>query len=156
MHPNEDLIRGFYEAFSRRDHAAMAAAYAPDARFSDPVFPDLVGDQVPGMWRMLCLRGKDLELAFSDVRADDRTGSASWRATYTFSATGRKVINHVRAEMEIADGRIVRHTDHFDFWAWSRMALGPAGWLLGWTPLLRGKVRSEAGKELRRFLESGR
>ena len=38
---NSALIDRFYEAFGRRDHETMAACYAPDARFSDPVFQDL-------------------------------------------------------------------------------------------------------------------
>src|SRR6478672_11208014 len=38
---NADLIRRFYSAFAARDADTMAACYAPDARFSDPVFTDL-------------------------------------------------------------------------------------------------------------------
>ena len=33
---NADLIERFYAAFAARDGGAMAACYAPDARFSDP------------------------------------------------------------------------------------------------------------------------
>ena len=36
---NKQLIERFYAAFGRRDGDAMAACYAPDASFSDPVFP---------------------------------------------------------------------------------------------------------------------
>ena len=35
-HPNEELIERFYSAFARGDGDAMAACYAPGARFSDP------------------------------------------------------------------------------------------------------------------------
>jgi len=45
-HPNEELIDRFYAAFGARDGAAMSALYAPDARFSDPVFTDLSGDEL--------------------------------------------------------------------------------------------------------------
>ena len=41
--PNETLIERFYGAFAEKDGAAMASCYAPDVRFSDPVFPDLRG-----------------------------------------------------------------------------------------------------------------
>jgi len=34
----DELIQRFYAAFDRRDGDAMAACYAPGARFSDPVF----------------------------------------------------------------------------------------------------------------------
>ena len=38
-----ELIERFYAAFDRRDGAAMAALYAPDGHFRDPVFGDLTG-----------------------------------------------------------------------------------------------------------------
>lgn len=158
MGSNEALITRFYEAFAARDHEGMAACYADDVRFSDEVFPDLDGDRAKAMWRMLCERGKDLALTFSDVEAEehqgqDANGSARWEAVYTFAATGRKVHNRITARFRIRDGRIVEHRDSFDFWAWSRQALGPAGWLLGWTPLLKSKVRRKAGRQLDRCCE---
>ena len=51
---NAALINRFYEAFARQDGETMAACYAPDAHFHDPVFQDLHGDEVGAMWRMLC------------------------------------------------------------------------------------------------------
>jgi ketosteroid isomerase-like protein len=148
MNDNEATIRRFYEAFQRRDAAAMAACYAPDVHFSDPVFPDLRGPQAGMMWKMLCERGKDLRLEFRDVRADAATGGAHWEAWYTFSATGRKVHNVIDASFEFRDGRIARHVDRFDLYRWSRQALGPTGLLLGWSPLLQNKVRAMAAKGL--------
>jgi ketosteroid isomerase-like protein len=153
MHPNEELIDRFYKAFARRDHATMAAAYHPDARFSDPVFPDLDHAGVTSMWRMLCERALDLELTHRDVRADDKKGSAHWDADYTFTATKRRVHNSIDATFEFRDGKIIRHYDVFDFWAWSRMALGPAGVVLGWTSIIQNKVRRQAGENLARFRE---
>ncbi|HZI10315.1 MAG TPA: nuclear transport factor 2 family protein [Myxococcus sp.] len=153
MHPHSQLIFDFYTAFQRRDAKAMAACYHPDVEFSDPVFPGLRHARATSMWAMLCERGKDLELTFKDVQADDRTGRAHWDARYTFSATGRKVLNRIDAEFEFRDGKIVRHTDRFSFPAWSRQALGPMGLLLGWTPLLRNKVRSQAAHSLDKFMK---
>lgn len=156
MNSNEALITRFYEAFAARDPEGMAACYADDVRFSDEVFPDLEGARAKAMWRMLCERGKDLTLTFSDVEADesaDATGTARWEAVYTFAATGRKVRNRITASFRIRDGRIVEHRDRFDFWAWSRQALGPAGWLLGWTPLVKRKVQRTAGRQLDRCCE---
>ena len=40
-HPNAVLIGRFYDALGRRDASEMVACYAPDATFSDPVFPEL-------------------------------------------------------------------------------------------------------------------
>lgn len=153
MNPNEELITRFYEAFAARDHEGMAACYADDVRFSDEVFPDLEGERAKAMWRMLCERGKDLTLTFSDVTADEAAGSARWEAVYTFAATGRKVRNRITARFRFRDGRIVEHRDRFDFWAWSRQALGPVGWLLGWTPFIQRKVQRTAGRQLDRCCE---
>ena len=49
-------------------------------------------------------------------------------------------------------GLIATHRDRFDFWAWSRQALGLSGTLLGWTPMLRNKVRTQAAAGLASFL----
>ena len=58
MHPNAQLIQTLYAAFGRRDGAAMAACYAPNATFVDPVF-DLRGTEIGAMWTMLCERGRE-------------------------------------------------------------------------------------------------
>ena len=73
-------------------------------------------------------------------------------ATYTFAATGRRVHNVIDAEFRFENGLIIEHTDRFDFWRWSRMALGAPGMLLGWTPIVRNKVRGQARAGLDAFL----
>jgi ketosteroid isomerase-like protein len=149
--PNDELIQRFYAAFAQLDGDVMAACYAPDARFSDPVFVDLRGHEPGAMWRMLTGRAQDLEVKLAEHSADDRRGSAHWLADYTFS-TGRKVHNDVRAEFRFEDGLIAEHRDAFSFYGWARQALGPAGLALGWTPMLRGRVQREARAGLDEFL----
>ncbi len=148
MSTNEETIRRFYTAFQKRDAATMAACYAPDVQFSDPVFTDLRGAAAGTMWKMLCERGKDLKIEFRDVRADATSGSAHWEAWYTFSASGRKVHNIIDASFEFRDGKIVKHTDRFDLHRWAGLALGLPGKLLGWSPLLQNKIRAMAAKGL--------
>lgn len=154
MHPNAELLNRFYTAFAARDGATMTACYHPDATFSDPVFPDLRGAEVGGMWRMLTSRAKDLKIEHSAVVADDSTGSAHWEAWYPFSATGRSVHNIIDASFTFKDGLILTHKDDFDFYRWSRQALGPMGWILGWTPIVKNKVRGQAGAGLKKYLSS--
>jgi ketosteroid isomerase-like protein len=151
---NRELIERFYAAFARRDGDAMAACYAANARFRDPVFT-LDGAHVGAMWRMLCSRGVDLRVECAGVEGDDAGGAARWQAWYTFSTTGRAVHNVVHARFAIRDGRIVEHIDAFDFWRWARQALGPAGLLLGWSPVLRAKVRRQAASALARYEAGG-
>lgn len=147
MSTSELLIR-FYQAFQRRDAAAMTRLYHPEAVFRDEVFQLRGRDEIGAMWDMLCTNGKDLSLSYEILEADDQGGEVRWVATYTFSATGRTVVNRIRARIELKDGLIHRHDDRFDFWRWSRQALGLSGWLLGWSAWLHGKVARQAAAKL--------
>jgi ketosteroid isomerase-like protein len=152
MHPNAQRIQDFYAAFGQRDAEGMITHYAPDVWFSDPVFPDLKGEEAFNMWRMLCGRGKDLSVEASRIEADDTQGQAHWDARYTFSKTGRVVHNRIDARFTFRDGKIVRHEDSFDLWAWAGMALGPKGRLLGWLPPVQASIRKQADAGLRAFM----
>jgi ketosteroid isomerase-like protein len=152
---NQALIERFYEAFDRHDGDAMAACYAPNARFHDPAFGELKGDEPGAMWRMLTGRADDLRVRLVEHDADDTSGRAHWLADYTFTQTGRKVHNDVQARFRFQDGEIAEHDDSFGFYAWARQALGPAGLLLGWTPLVQGKVRKQARASLDEFIRGG-
>ena len=160
MNDNERTIETFYNAFARLEPDTMAECYADDVAFDDEVFSMRGKREVMGMWRMLCAvtreKGADVwQLRHSGVQADGTKGRAHWDAHYRFSATGRIVDNSIDAQFEFApDGRIARHRDTFDFWKWSRQALGAPGWLLGWTPMLRAKVRAKADGNLRRYMQS--
>lgn len=147
-HPHARLVRRFYAAFDARDADAMAACYHPDVVFEDPVFGELRGAEAVAMWRMLVARAKDLRVTVDEVQADDARGSARWVATYAFGGKGRRVRNVIRARFAFRDGLIADHRDAFSLWRWSGMALGPVGWALGWSPLVRGRIRRDARKGL--------
>src|SRR5688572_4501645 len=149
---NIALIRALYAAFAKRDGAAMAACYAPHARFSDPVFTDLRGAEIVAMWTMLCERAKDLEIRLVEAASEGDTGTAKWEADYPFSQTGRIVHNKIAARFKFRDGKIVEHVDTFDLWKWASMALGAKGTLLGWLPAVQAKIRAQADKGLRAFM----
>ncbi|MGE0708707.1 MAG: nuclear transport factor 2 family protein [Planctomycetota bacterium] len=117
---NEALIRRFYEAFAAGDGETMAASYAPEARFTDPVFPDLRDGAAGDMWKMLC--ESKPKVVFSGIRADARYAVAHWEADYELF--GNQVHNVIEARFELRDGKIVRHVDSFDFKVWSRQAFG--------------------------------
>ncbi len=151
MHPNAALIHRFYDAFAKLDAETMASCYGDNIVFSDPAFTQLQGRAASDMWRMLCSRAKDFSLTYEGVEADDHQGKAHWVATYTFSATGRKVVNRIDARFEFDNGKIVRHTDSFDLWRWASQALGIKGTLLGWTPLVQNKIRQQAMQGLAKF-----
>ena len=77
--PNAALIQRFYEAFQRSDAEAMAACYAPDVQFSDPVFGVLRGGEAADMWRMLISRATEFSLTFSNIRTVGQTATACGR-----------------------------------------------------------------------------
>lgn len=152
MHPHARLIRSFYEAFQAKDAEAMNAWYDTEARFSDPVFPDLNAEQVKAMWSMFCSRSKNLQIEFGDIQANEDQGTARWLALYTFQATGQSVINRIESAFTFREGRILTHTDAFNFYGWARQALGFRGLMLGWTPLVKNKVRDSARRTLEQFI----
>lgn len=154
MHPNRILLERFYTRFQKLDSAGMVQCYHAHITFSDPVFPILKGPKAGAMWTMLCSQAKGFALTFDGIQADDATGRAHWEARYLFTPTGRSVHNRINAAFQFQDGKIIRHRDHFNFWKWGLMALGPVGLFLGWSPLLKNKVRRQAAKNLDRFIEN--
>lgn len=150
MNNNKALIETLYTAFQNKDFKTMADCYHPDAYFRDEAF-ELKGKEVGAMWHMLCERGTDLKITFS-VTEEQGKITAHWEPTYSFSQTGRSVHNIIDAEYEFKDGKIIKHIDRFNFWSWSRQALGLPGLLLGWTPMLRKKVSTMAMGNLKKFI----
>jgi ketosteroid isomerase-like protein len=152
--PNDALIERFYGAFARGDGAGMAACYAPAIHFRDPAFGDLDGPAAGAMWRMLAGGARDFRLELLEHDSDATNGTAHWLAHYTFSQTGRPVVNDVRATFRFADGLIVDHVDSFDFHRWAAQALGWRGRLLGGTSFLRSSVQRRARARLEQFVAS--
>ena len=144
------LIEKFYSSFAAGDAEGMVSCYTDDIVFKDPAFGELKGGDAKNMWRML-LKTPGIKITTHNITADDTTGSADWVAEYTFSLTGKAVINKVHADFIFSNGKIVKHTDYFSFWRWATQAFGVKGLLLGWTPLMKNKVREQALGRLRKF-----
>ena len=154
MSDTRAVVERFYEALARRDANAMAACYADDASFTDPVFGELRGEAVRDMWRMLLGRSSGdmtVSVQFLGGATDGTTQQLFATISYTFSRTGYKVRNEIATFMKFRDEKIVQQIDDFNFYRWSRQAFGIAGWLAGWTPAFRRKVQAEAAAGLARF-----
>jgi ketosteroid isomerase-like protein len=152
MADHKMIIQRLYICLGKRDGAGMASLYHDEATFADPAFGQLDAAQVRAMWQMLCERGKDLRVQFHIVHVDEQVGQCQWQAWYTFSGTGRQVHNQIVSEFVFKDGKIYRQTDQFNFYRWSRQALGPTGWLLGWTGFLQKKVQQQARASLAKYM----
>ena len=150
---NEEVIHRFYTAFQKLDFGTMQKCYSHDIVFNDPVFGVLQGDEARAMWEMLCKQATNFSLTFSDIRLlDQEYATCNWTATYTFSKTGRLVVNNVKAHMRILDDKIAEHTDQFNLYKWCKQALGIPGILLGWSSLMHNKIRKQARTSLRKFM----
>jgi hypothetical protein len=146
---NTELITKFYESFARADAEGMISCYAGEIIFNDPAFGELKGDDAKNMWRMLISNSKGkIKITFADVKAGEKTGSANWVAEYIFSKTKRPVVNRISAHFEFQNGKIIRHTDHFNLWQWAQQALGWKGYLLGWSSFMKNKIQRQANSSL--------
>lgn len=151
MNSNEQLIHSFYSAFEKGDYIGMQACYADEVVFNDEAFLHLNAKETKAMWHMLLQSGLS-KLTFNHIKANEYQGSAHWVAEYTLSVTGRFVVNRIDASFEFQNGKIIRHTDHFNFYLWARQAFGPIGILIGWTPFFKNKVRKTARARLDAFI----
>lgn len=152
---NREVIERFYSSFQNRDAAGMNSCYSEDIIFSDPIFMILKGEEVKCMWEMLCKNARDFSLTFSDIELlDEEYATCRWTATYTFSATGRRVENRVKAYMKLKDGKITEHSDAFRLSTWIGQALGWKGIVFGWTGFMKRGVQNRARKNLLKYMES--
>lgn len=155
MQTNEAIIAKFYTAFQKKDYATMNSCYSDDIVFYDPAFELLRGDEVKYMWEMLCKNAKDFSLNFDNISArGDAYYTCNWVATYSFSKTGRKVVNVVKAHMRIENGMIIEHSDAFSLHKWSSQALGLMGQLLGWNSFFQRRIKNKAKRNLLKFIEA--
>jgi len=157
-HPHRTTLMRFYNAFAHLDPATMAQCYAPEVQFRDAVFQLEGRDQVMAMWFMLCESlhedgWVDWKLNYRVEAVDAQTARLHWSARYHFGKARRRVYNRIDARFRFNEaGLITYHHDSFDFWLWSRQALGLPGVLLGWSPLLRRRVRARARARLDRYI----
>lgn len=150
---NAAVLEQFYSSFKKGDAMNMSACYHNSVTFTDPAFGTLSGKEVGAMWSMLLSRkGSGLQIDYFDIASADDSGQARWIATYKYGPRKRPVLNKVHSRFKFRDGKIIEQVDDFNLWTWSRQALGPAGFLLGWTPFLRNKVREMARKALTKYM----
>lgn len=146
------VIHTFYESFAALDAEGMVACYHDDILFDDPAFGYLRGEKAKAMWRMLVQsqQGKEFIVTHGEVSSQGKKGQAHWEAKYHFGK--RPVHNIIEASFEFQDGKIIRHSDHFDLYRWARQAMGGSGWLIGWTPFFRKRLQGITRRRLETFL----
>lgn len=132
----------------------MNSFYSDDIVFFDPVFELLRGQEAMSMWEMLCKNAKDFTLTYSNISdRGDNYYTCDWQATYTFSQTGRQVVNKIKAHMKIVDGKIIEHSDAFSLHKWASQALGWPGKLFGWNRFFQRKIKNNAKRKLLAYMQ---
>ncbi len=149
---NQELIEKFYSSFAQGNVIGMIECYHDQITFKDPAFGELKGERAKAMWKMLLSRGNS-EIEFNNVQANEKTGSANWKATYYYGPKKRKVINHISAQFEFKDGRIISHVDDFNLWKWTQQALGTSGFLMGWSSFMKKKINQKTNHLLDKFMK---
>jgi SnoaL-like domain len=163
--PNLDylspVVGRFFEAFAASDWQTMARCYHDKASFSDPVYPDLREERIVYMWHQLLggietsksKRGSkkssslnNLKLEYRVLFGDERKAQVQWTATYLYEK--RSVSNQVLSTLAIWDDKIVRQVDEYNFWRWSRQALGLTGLAFGAMPWYQRSVQRSAQSRL--------
>ena len=95
----------------------MLSCYHDNIQFEDPAFGILKGERAKNMWRMLLKSSKDgIKLKFSDIQTEGNTGSAIWIAEYNIIRTGRRVVNHVKANFIFQYGLIINNRDKYSLY----------------------------------------
>ncbi len=152
---NVALIEKFYTAFNKKDPTTMNSCYSNDIVFHDPVFGLLEGDKAKCMWEMLCKNAKEFSLTYSNIQdLGDGYFTCNWEAQYIFSKTGKKVVNKIKANIKIADNKIIEHSDAFSLHHWSAQAFGFSGWLLGGFSFFQKKIKNGALKNLLAYMKT--
>jgi hypothetical protein len=78
---NQTLIENFFTAFANGNAAGMTECYHENVTFEDPTFGELKSEKAKAMWKMLLSRSDAKpNIQFSNVTANDTTGSATWIA----------------------------------------------------------------------------
>lgn len=151
----KEIIEEFYSSFSKGNYKGMIKLYHKDVEFQDPAFGTLRGKRAMKMWEML-LSNKEAspKVSFTNIKDKKNMVTAEWKAEYLFGPKKRKVTNMVFAEFYFRDGKVIKHCDSFNIWKWSRQALGPVGYLFGWTPFMRSKIQKMANKKLDNYNSS--
>jgi ketosteroid isomerase-like protein len=138
-----ELAQQLFEHLAQRDGAAMARLYAPDARFGDPVFGELLGADIGRRLRLLT---GQIDPSFSlevvgVALLDADTAHAKWRSWGKIAPDSQSTRNEIVSTLLVRDGLITQHYDSFEFSQWAPQALGLTGRLFARSAWLQRRTQ---------------
>ncbi|ATZ20707.1 nuclear transport factor 2 family protein [Mesoplasma coleopterae] len=141
----ELVLKEFYEAFTKGNSKKMNSLYDQSIIFNDPIFKDLNNKQVTNMWKSLLSNKKESKFEVSyEIIKENEDIFVRWTATYLFGPKKRKVTNVVDSKMEVVNGKIVKHTDSFNFKKWAKQSIGGPAYIFGNQKWFKNKVSKAA------------
>jgi hypothetical protein len=140
------LVERFFNAFGNGDWRTMARCYHDKASFTDPIFPDLRGEQIVYYWHQWFKENEGIKLNYSQLFADERKAQVQWNVRYTYQ--GRAVKHDATSTLAIWDDQIVRHVDEFALGGYLRQREGLLTGLLSGIPLVHQRVQRSARSRL--------
>lgn len=150
---NKEIIEKFYTSFSEGNSKGMTECYHKNVVFQDPVFGTLKGEKAFKMWEMLLSRKTDTtKISFENIVTNNDTGSVNWKAEYLYGKQKREVTNLVSANFKFKDGFIIQHIDTFDLYKWTKQAMGPVGYLMGWSTFMKNKIQKTTNEQLATYM----
>jgi len=95
MANEKQLVETLFTSLQALNHHAMAACYHEAATFSDIAFQLQGRKQIHAMWHMICQKGINVQV--QSITAAGDSVRARIVDTYTFSDTGRQVVNSIES-----------------------------------------------------------
>ncbi len=109
----------YFEAFGKRDGAALKTLYRPDATFKDDMFTLSKGESITNMWKkappFATFKAEIISVKGNEVHA-------KWKVDYEMF--GNKVHNEIDSVIKFdANGKISEQTESWDRAKWMKQAL---------------------------------
>lgn len=128
----EQAANVYFQAFQKKDLAALEEVYAPHTTFDDPIYNLKGRTDTLGMWKSLYAAGKNLEVTYKILETKGDVVTVAWEANY--EVFGRKVHNVAESQLKIENGQITKQVDSWSWSKWARQAL-PLGPLVDFPPV---------------------
>jgi len=144
MIENKNVITGLYNAYKERNPELMASFYTEDASFKDEIFGEVTGQEIPKVWEVVHSTTSNFYLYFHIVNVNKNLATVNSQLSYTFKHTGRKIDISITSIFRFENGKIRHQVDEYSLWKWASQAFGVSGFLLGWNPKFKNKIRQSA------------
>ena len=98
-------------------------------------------------------KGEGPNFEVSNIVGTATGGSAHWECKYQSPVNpSRMVHNKVDANFTIANGKITKHVDTFDWWSWAKQAMGCIGFLCGCCSCFHNIAKKKANSKLQHYM----